>query len=185
MMHVSRFALQSQMAWGLAFLILVVGIAPAQADSLFETYFSKAAGGRPCYARQYTAGHLAKHPRQQVVAIRLDFQPANPDGVPNTAKSFDLGVGVRRRGSTAWFTNSAYCSAQGGDRFECALEDDGGEFRLRPAPGGRLLLENARGTMGFRGETGSFEFGGSSDDNVFLLFPADRRVCDAATTEDR
>ena len=162
-------------------LMLAAGIAPGHAESLFETYFLKAAGGTPCYARQYSAEHLAKNPRQRVVAIEINFQPANPDGVVNTAKRFDLGIGVRKRGSAEWFTNSAYCSAEN-DRFECALEGDGGLFQLRPASGGRLRLESKRDTMAFEGEDSFFEFGGRlSDDNVFLLSRADRRICDAAT----
>jgi hypothetical protein len=164
----------------LPLLMLAAGMAPGHAESLFETYFSKAAGGKPCYARQYNAAHLAKNPKQRVGAIELDFQPANPSGVLNTAKGFDLGVGVRRRGSAEWFTNSGFCTAQA-DRFDCGLEGDGGQFQLRPASGGRLRLELTRDTMGFEGAKSVFEFGGKlSDDNVFLLSRADRKVCDAA-----
>jgi hypothetical protein len=165
---------------GLTLLVLAAGATPSHAQTLFETYFSKAAGGKPCYARHYTAAHLASNARQQVVAVKIDFQPANPDGVVNTPKSFDLGFGVRKRGSAEWFTNSAYCSTKA-DGFDCALEGDGGLFTVRPASGGRLRLELARDTIAIEGEKSVFEFGGKrSDDNVFLLAPADRRVCDAA-----
>jgi hypothetical protein len=167
----------------LSLLVLSAGIAPSHADSLFETYFSKAAGGTPCYARQYTAAHLAKNPKQQVTAFEIDFEPANPDGVLNTAKRFELGVGVQKRGSAEWFTNAGYCTMRAGG-FDCGLDGDGGQFRLQPASGGRLRLELTRDTMGFEGENSFFEFGGKiSDDNVFLLSPADRKVCDASTAD--
>jgi hypothetical protein len=168
----------------LSLLVLSAGIAPGHAQSLFETYFSKADGGKPCYARQYTAEHLAKNPRQQVTAIEVDFEPTNPDGVLNTAKRFELGFGVQKRGSTEWFTNAVYCSLRAGG-FDCALEGDGGLFRLQPASGGgRLRLALTRDTIAIEGEKDFFEFGGKqSDDNVFLLYPADRKVCDASTAD--
>ena len=167
----------------LLFIVLAASNAPGHADSLFETYFSKAAGGKPCYARQYTADHLTKHPRQQVVVIEIDFQPANPDGAPNTANGFELGFGVQKRGGPEWFTNSGYCKAQAG-RFACGLEGDGGQFTLRPASRGRLRLDLTGDGMAIEGANSVFEFGGKqSDDNIFLLSPADRPVCDAATAD--
>jgi hypothetical protein len=167
----------------LSLLVLSVGIAPGHAESLFESYFSKAAGGKPCYARQYTAEHLAKNPKQQVTAIEIDFEPNNPDGVLNTAKRFELGFGVQKRGGAEWFTNAGYCTMRAGG-FDCALEGDGGLFRLRPASGERLRLELTRDTIAIEGENSFFEFGGTkSDDNVFLLSPAERKVCDASTAD--
>ena len=167
----------------LSLLMLAASTATGHADRLFEGYFSKAADGRPCYAREYTAKHLAEHPRQQVTAIEIDYRPANPDGVLNTAKGFELGFGVKKRGSAEWFTNSAYCTTRS-DRFECGLEGDGGQFRLRPSAHNRLRLELVRDTIAIEGADSVFEFGGSkSDDNVFLLSRADRKVCDAATAD--
>jgi len=167
----------------LSLIALAASAAPGHADSLFETYFSKAAGGKPCYARRYTADHLAKHPRQHVVAIEIDFQPANPDGVLNTAKGFELGFGVQKRGSSEWFTNSGYCATMA-DRFTCGLEGDGGRFTLRPASRGRLRLDLTGDGMAIEGANSVFEFGGNkSDDNVFLLSRAARRICDAATAD--
>jgi hypothetical protein len=152
---------------------------PSHADTLFETYFAKAADGKPCYARRYDAQHLATHPRQTIAAIEVDFETRLPDGAVNTAEHFELGFGAQPRGATEWFTNAGVCTLSG-QAFTCHLEGDGGEFTLRPQPNGALRLEVARG-IAIEGGKGFLQFGGRrSDDNVFVLPPAERRICDAA-----
>jgi hypothetical protein len=90
---------------------------------------------------------------------------------------------VQKRGSDEWFTNAGYCALRA-DGFDCSLEGDGGQFRLRPASGGRLRLELTRDTIGIEGSNSFIEFGGKvSDDNVFLLSPADRKICGASTAD--
>jgi len=162
--------------------------AAAFAATPFDTTFATVDGGKPCYARTYDRAHLNAHPRQTVTSIEVDFTPANPDGVKNTAAKFELGFAFRLRKNGSWYPNNAICSAKGA-AFTCSLESDGGEFTLTPGNGGTLRLDvvNRGGTdagndqISAEGDDfGSFGKPGG-DDLSFILNRAPHAVCDAST----
>lgn len=158
----------------LAALLLLVDETRARAGS-FESVFAISADGAVCFARTYDAAHLRAHPRQKVESIELDMTPANPDGVPATAKRFELGVGVKPRGSSEWYGGNAICATKG-QEFSCYLEGDGGDLKLTALASGELEVA----TSGLVFEGGDFlEIGGKkSDDGVFVLRRAPRAKCD-------
>lgn len=137
---------------------------PALAQSPQDRMFPDAAS---CYARLYTQGHLAQHPEQRVIAMRLgpDFQIADP--------FLGLRVEVELRGRTGGsFEGYGYCENQG-DELYCGLEGEAGGFTVEAARGGSVLVtvtslgmsfENAAGFVTLEREQG--------DDRSFLLRPS-------------
>jgi hypothetical protein len=172
-----------------AVLVLVLGGATgaAAADDLYTRYFAGIAGGKPCYARYYDDAHLKAHPKQQVRRIEIDFD-ANERSDPqtkNSAADFQAGIGFMLKRSREWYGQALSCK-QAGDHFECFLEADGGTFNLYPR-GDALRLDITGGPgsgIHAEGEKDFGEFGGpSTDDRVFILPRADRKLCDAATAK--
>ena len=137
-----------------------LGTAPAMAG-LLDDYFA----GGACFARSYDRAHMRAHPNQVVTDIHLgtapDFQGGGSDVV--------LDFGFTQRQGTS-YTAEAYC---GGTR--CAMEGDGGSFRLS-AQGEALKLS----VGDFLAIEGSQDFSvdlADSDDRVFLLYPAKASAC--------
>ena len=171
-----------RMAWVLA---AAATVAPAWAATPFDAYFAKVDGGHPCYARTYTDAHMREHPVQTVTGMEIDYDPKNPDGIPNRPEKFELGFGFTLKHSHGWYTNVAYCSAHGGG-FDCSLESDGGDFRLTPQDVMLTLsVVNRGGADDQINVEGGNDFGGfgrpGGDDLVFSLTRAARSVCDAST----
>lgn len=161
-------------------IVLLTSTASAFSADLFESHFM-GLPGKPCYARTYDAAHLSRNARQQVRRIIIDYERVNPDRKPNTApQKFELGFGFQTRKSSEWFANVAICTSRG-ERIVCSLESDGGVFTLR-ASGKGLRLEGDRNGFRSEGEKDGVEVGGAiSDDNLFLLQPAPRAQCEAAS----
>ena len=172
----------------LALILMAAASAPAlAADDLYTRYFAGAAGGKPCYARYYDDAHLKAHPKQQVRRIEIDFD-VNERSDPQTkngAADFQAGIGFMLKRSSEWYGQALVCK-QAGNRFECYLEADGGTFVLIPR-GDALRLEVTGGPgsdIHTEGEKDFGEFGGpGTDDRVFILPRADRKLCDAATAQ--
>jgi hypothetical protein len=153
-------------------------ILPAAAGPLDATF-----GKNACYARSYDAAHLARHPRQTVAKLALTFAPANADGTRNAAARFELGFGFQLNGAGGWYDGNAICARKGAG-FACALEGDGGSFRLTPTKGGlRLDVVNRGGTdaAGNQINVEGDDFGGfgkpGGDDLTFDLKPARGAAC--------
>lgn len=171
-----------------ALILLLGGTAVAvAADDLYTRYFAGVAGGKPCYARHYDDAHLKAHPKQKVRRIEIDFdvnERSDPDG-KNGPANFQAGIGFMPKGSPAWYGQALVCKTAG-NRFECYLEADGGSFVLIPR-GDALRLEITGGPgsdIHAEGEKDFGAFGGpDGDDRVFILPRADRKLCDASTTQ--
>lgn len=163
-------------------MIPAVAAAMAASPTLagdYETWFAGKPGGVACYARRYDAAHLARHPRQKVVEIVLDFDARNAESEGNRPSRFSVGLGVRLVGPKAWYTNAMLCNERATGGVACSLESDGGQFDLQPSGDGlemRLTTE-----ISIEGDD-FITFGGkASDDNVFILKPAPQNLCAAAT----
>ncbi len=120
-----------------------------------------------CYARSYSASHLANHPGQRVtqIAIRSDFD------APGPFLTLKLTLVLRRVQGEAFQAHAA-CENEGGDTLFCLLEGDAGGFQITPARHGAILievsslgmtLENDRAFATLEATTG--------DDRSFLLHP--------------
>jgi hypothetical protein len=172
--------------------IAAITCAAAQADSMYDRYFGQRDKGMPCYARNYDAAHLKKHPKQSVQRIEIDYDVKEGDtDRPNTANYFEIGFGFMLKHSRKWNGDAAYCKTANGF-FDCYLDADGGLFHLTPQGDGLRLDVVNRGGTGKNGNQINVEGSGDEDsvgfgtpggdDLSFLLPHAERAVCDAATS---
>jgi hypothetical protein len=157
----------------------------AHADGIYDKYFAKAGGGKPCYARVYDSAHLKAHPRQKVTDMEVDFDTKEGDSDrPNSEKYFEIGVGFRLKSKPKeWVGAAAYCKTTAGF-FDCYLDGGGGTFRLTPQSSALKfdVVEGADESGALAVDNGDdFPVFGApgSDDRAFILPPADRKVCDA------
>lgn len=136
----------------------------AQADSPQQQMFPTQDS---CYARSYSAAHLAKHPAQRVkqIAVRPDLTLADPQLV--------LHVGVSLRGVPGGdFEGLGYCENEGGSTLYCGMEGNAGGFQITPAKGGAILISVSSIGLSFENETGFVRLErGLGDDRSFLLHP--------------
>jgi hypothetical protein len=168
----------------LALATLIGGVsAAAGADDIYAKYFSGVNDGKPCYARNYDDAHLKSHPKQKVRQIEVDFDQGwrSDESARNTAADFHAGISFMLKTSTEWYGQQLYCKI-GGNGFDCYLDADGGRIRLTPA-GANLKLEvTTPQGIAVEGEKDAVEFGKpGSDDRVFILMPANRKICDDAS----
>lgn len=162
---------------------LAAGSVAATADDLYARYFADADGGKPCYARYYDLAHLRAHPKQTVRRIEVDFDKNFGEGADpkNTAANFEAGIGFMLKSSGEWYGDALYCKALA-SHFDCYLDADGGTIRLTPQ-GDALRLEVTGGGGGtdqitVEGLKDFAQFGApGSDDRVFVLPRADRKLC--------
>ncbi len=92
-----------------------------------------------CYARDYSAAHLARNPGQHVAALRLSFylDPGTGQMLVDVLGRFadqgrarDEGIGID------YFSQSAACARFADGLIHCSVDCDGGEFIIGP-PGGQ------------------------------------------------
>lgn len=166
------------------FIILLAALPAAAADDIYSRYFANADHGRPCYLRDYDDAHLRSHPKQTVRRIFIDFDvnTRSDETRKNGPDNFEAGIGFMLKRSPEWYGQALSCKSVA-DRFECALEADGGMLTLTPDKDAlRLTVAGSAGAdIHAEGEKDFGSFGGrGSDDRVFILRRGDRSVCDAA-----
>lgn len=156
----------------LAFLFSGVA-APALADQPLTRHFGAM---NSCYARTYSAAHLADHPKQQVTAIRLDHFPrhSGPFGADNKpliypeAPEIVVNLGVTLRGSDDTHSATGFCWPEG-DGMSCGLECDGGRFNLVDRSGSKLLITGGSDIYFHDCDAGDTVLSRDPDDKSFLL----------------
>lgn len=157
-------------AVALAVLVLAVPAANA-ADSFYAAYISRPDGTVPCYARTYDEKHLAANPKQKVIHFFVTQSNAEDLAPP---KTFDLAFGFLLRDSSDSYTSEAGCAAKG-DGAVCAVEGDGGHFRLTPRPDG--LLVTIEGRLELEGMESFSPDLAESDDREFRLYESPDNEC--------
>lgn len=159
---------------------------PLQAEdapTLFQSHFASVADGAPCYARSYTKEHLDAHPGQRVAKIILDMDKADPDGKPITAENLQLGFAVQLKSSPEWYANVAICKSAG-DEIGCFLDGDGGRFTVTADGGAAIRIATGDYGIALEGEKDFIELpADKGDDKLFVLSPAPRAECDAASAD--
>jgi hypothetical protein len=146
-----------------AALLIFLGGFAAQAQSPTEQMFPR---GDSCYARNYGAAHLAKHPEQRVTrfAVTPDFVSEAP------LLALELRLGLRGTPGGA-FEAQAICENTGGSIY-CAMEGDAGGFQIDPAKNRGILISVSSLGMSFENEGGFVTLErNSGDDRSFLLRP--------------
>ena len=164
---------------------IAVGPSAANAVDIYTRYFTGVSGGKPCYARYYNPAHLSAHPKQTVRRIEVDFDQDLRDDktTKNTPADFQASFSFMLKRSNEWYGQDLFCKVVA-DHFDCYLEADGGKLRLAPE-GNELRLEVTGGGGGtdriVAEGTDWGEFGApGGDDRVFILRPADRKLCNRA-----
>lgn len=144
--------------------LLIAAALPLAAQSPQERVFP---GGTTCYARDYSAAHLAGHPQQRVTSIAL-----TPDGGVSPDPRLEVWVTVTLRGQPGEPYMALAVCENTGDTLYCGLEGDAGGFTVEPAKAGAILVKVARRGMSFEGETGFVTLESHrGDDRSFLLQP--------------
>ncbi|MCL4068642.1 hypothetical protein M3484_18925 [Pseudomonas sp. GX19020] len=103
-----------------------------------------------CFARDYTADHLAKTPKQHIAALRISLGP-DPWGngfisAIVTGRFSDQGRARSEGFSKHSFRQAAFCGESGG-KTTCQVECDGGSFTIRSARGDSLEIETSSFTL--------------------------------------
>jgi hypothetical protein len=150
-------------------VILVLTGSPLLAETVMERLFPDKSG---CYARSYSAEHLAAHPAQRVTRISVipEAEVASPQ----------LGLWVRltlrataEPGAAGDFEALAYCSNAGPKSLECGMEGDAGSFLITPARKGAILIKVGKYDMSLENDAGFATLSRKGgDDASFLLPPA-------------
>jgi len=138
----------------------IAGLGIANAQGFVERF----ADGS-CFARVYSADHLARHPGQKVARIWFSADPTmRPDGYAVVLKfAFTLRDG-------RFYQSFAYCGANG----FCGTEGDGG--RIQFTDRGQNLRLSIVDYLIVEGDDFSPDLM-QSDDRVFLLYPAAAAEC--------
>jgi hypothetical protein len=139
-----------------------------------------------CFARAYSADHLARHPKQKVTEIefRLAYHRFDPDEFfPAGQRNYYFEVLATLRGEPGQLTGFGECSPDG-DAISCSVDCDGGGIRAkRTATPGTVLLyfggyDYLRMSGGCDGGEGG-ELVPGEDDKEFLLTERAAESCPA------
>lgn len=144
-----------------------------------------------CFTRIYSAGHLAKNPRQQTLAMRFVHRPS---AYSAEERALSEGQGGRIAEQIAWLevlqkqafgpvSQLVVCQASSmPERFTCGVECDGGRFQLRLKANGSVLLDfRQRGGITLSGACDGggkpILFGNGKDDQLFRLDVSAMSAC--------
>ncbi len=129
----------SRLATGLSIAVVLACATPALARPLeMQLPYGKEA----CWERSYDAAHLAAHPGQKVVGIKL-AKVAESTDFPQTAVTLYINLRKRTAESDGGYdySNTAFCKGSG-KALACENEYGLGKFRIEAAPNGGLIIRN-------------------------------------------
>lgn len=144
-------------------LALLLAAGPVAAQSPTDRLFPVPS---TCYARSYSADHLAKHPQQRVTKMALvqDRQAGGP--------FLNLWVRVTLRGAAGGEAEALASCENTSSVLYCTMEGDAGGFQIEEAKGGAVLVSVSSLGMGFETDSGFVTLDRTSgDDRSFLLRP--------------
>jgi hypothetical protein len=141
-----------------------------------------------CFGRVYDRAHLASHPQQKVTSVHIlrslgerpeaeNWRPDQREQIINTFREdgrTNVSAFVNFRDRKATFYNTLGCEKEGKDGAFCAIDCDGGSFRLTRESVNAVLLNNNGfvliGGCGDDVEEGKeVFFSPGKDDKVFRL----------------
>ena len=144
-----------------------------------------------CFVRIYDAGHLAKHPKQKVAAMKLLVTAEHPPDEKVTNYSFRLGVKYRHRSGN--FDSSGSCNhfipEDAGDeiRLGCGVDCDGGGLNVAVTKDDKsavIRLERVRIWQNNKpDDEAEHELVAGDDDKMFRLDRTDNRECASLVTD--
>lgn len=129
----------SRRATGLSLAIVFASVAPSLARPLEQQLPH---GKEACWERSYDAAHLAAHPGQKVIGLKLAKMAEGPD-LPQTAVTLYINLRKRTAENDGGYdySNTALCKPSGSG-LACENEYGLGKFRIEAAPNGGLLIRN-------------------------------------------
>ena len=169
------------------------GLDKARTDAFDVRMFGKAPGNKAyaCFVRRYDPGHLARHPRQKVSAMKLLMTAEIPPEETTTNYSFRLGVKFRDRSGE--FDSSGGCGhviaedAGHEIRFGCGVDCDGGGIEVASSKDDTsaiVRLERVRIWQNNKpDEEVENSLLASADDKIFRLDRVDSRECASLVTD--
>lgn len=169
------------------------GIDKAKADAFDVRMFARPPGNRAyaCFVRRYDPDHLARHPLQKVVAMKLLMTAEIPSDENITNYSFRLGVKYRHRPGD--FDSSGSCGhviaedAGHEMRFGCGVDCDGGGIVVAMSKDDKsaiVRLERVRIWQNNKpDEEAENSLVAGADDRIFRLDRVDARECASLVTD--
>ena len=168
-------------------------ISKAKADAFDVRMFAGAPGKKAyaCFVRRYDAGHLARHPKQKVGAMKLLVTAEVPPDQASTNYSFRLGVKYRHRPGD--FDSSGDCGHVVAEdtgkeiRLGCGVDCDGGGIDVALSKDDRsAIIRLDRITVWQRNkpdDDAADALTAGADDKIFRLDRADPRDCAGLVTD--
>ncbi len=156
----------------LAGLVALALAAPAMAQDLPQG----------CFARDYSADHLKKNPRQNVASLRLNFLKGTEmsGGAPTLEVIVRLADQGRARAEGmggAMLTQTAYCFEDGG-KWTCGVECDGGIMEIGRIKGDTLDVQTNNFWVGNTDECGgAFDLAEGNGTTTYRLQKAAASAC--------
>lgn len=134
-----------------------------------------------CFARAYSADHMAAHPGQRVAELQLMLTSAPYDGHSYYDATIRAML-IDRYG--AYYVNAASCQEVEGGVLECGIECDGGLFDVRlDAEDGTAMLMNQQhgfilqGGCGDDGQMETVRIEADAEHAAFLLHQVPPEAC--------
>ena len=169
------------------------GVDNAKSDAFDVRMFTKPPGKKAyaCFVRRYDPGHLARHPKQKVSAMKLLVTAEIPSDENTTNYSFRLGVKYRHRSGD--FDSSGFCShavaedAGNEMRFGCGVDCDGGGIGVALSKDDKSAIIRLERVRIWQNNKPDEEAGDSlvagADDKIFRLDRIDTRECASLVTD--
>jgi hypothetical protein len=114
-----------------------------------------------CYEREYDAAHLEKHKLQEITRMRLFLNQSGDD--------FEGSIAAAFRALPEYQSSPVRCAAKG-DKLDCLILEDGGNFTVAVAKTGVLITNTSQ--MRFGPEETGISFQREAEHLKFLLRPA-------------
>jgi len=169
------------------------GIDKAKGDAFDIRMFAAPPGNKAyaCFTRRYDADHLARHPKQEVSAMKLLVSAEIPSDEQTTNYSFRLGVKYRHRPGD--FDSSGFCShtvaedAGNEMRFGCGVDCDGGGIDVALSKDDKSAVIRLERVRIWQNNKPDEEAGDSlvagADDKIFRLDRTDTHECASLVTD--
>jgi hypothetical protein len=162
-------------------------------NRLFAGAAGKADKSYACFVRVYTAGHLARHPKQKVSRMKLLVTSEKSPGEGASGYSFRLGFNYRNRKGA--FDSSGECRhaaiednpAAKAPPLGCSVDCDGGGIGIDVSKDNRAAIVSLERVRVWRNnkpdEEASYSLDAGQDDHVFRLERVDNRQCSSLVTD--
>jgi hypothetical protein len=161
------------------------------ANKLYAADVTKQKKTYACFVREYDSAHLAKHPSQEVSAMKLLVTAEQVPEDENINHSFSLGVRFRNR--TGNFASGGGCghvkmseSENGKEHLGCSVDCDGGGTDVELTADGKSTIVGVgsiRIWNNKKPDDDGLYLDGGADDRVFRLDRAPLELCKSLVTD--